>query len=160
MKNDGSVFTDHEAHRLLRKRGRLNTKTAGRSNTEWFKCTVDDVKAQMPITTNTYLYLSGTPFRTLASGEFIEEQIFNWTYSDEQQAKENWKEPPANPYSSLPRMVMLTYQLPEAIKEIAQKGEFDEFDLNVFFSAEGTGTEACFKYEESAYTPCRRFGKP
>jgi hypothetical protein len=45
----------------------------------------------MPITTNAYLYLSGTPFRALASGEFIEEQIFNWTYSDEQQAKIEWK---------------------------------------------------------------------
>ena len=28
----------------------------------------------MPITTNAYLYLSGTPFRAIASGEFIEEQ--------------------------------------------------------------------------------------
>jgi hypothetical protein len=103
---------------------------------------------QMPITTNAYLYLSGTPFRALASGEFIEEQIFNWTYSDEQQAKENWKAPPENPYAALPRIVLLTYQLPEAIREIAQKGEYDEFDLNVFFSAEGVGDGARFKYEE------------
>jgi hypothetical protein len=61
---------------------------------------------QMPITTNSYLYLSGTPFRALASGEFIEEQIFNWTYSDEQAAKENWMEPPDNPYAALPRIVL------------------------------------------------------
>ena len=33
----------------------------------------------LPITTKAYLYLSGTPFRALATGEFIEEQIFNWT---------------------------------------------------------------------------------
>ena len=108
---------------------------------------------QMPITTNAYLYLSGTPFRALASGEFIEEQIFNWTYSDEQQSKEKWKEPQGskgtqNPYSALPRIVLLTYQLPETIREIAKKGEYDEFDLNVFFTAEGTGTNARFKYEE------------
>ena len=44
----------------------------------------------MPLRTKHYLYLSGTPFRAIASGEFIEEQIFNWTYSDEQRAKENW----------------------------------------------------------------------
>ena len=44
----------------------------------------------MPITTNAYLYLSGTPFRAIASGEFIEEQIYNWTYSDEQKAKQEW----------------------------------------------------------------------
>ena len=45
----------------------------------------------MPITTDNYLYLSGTPFRAITSGEFIEEQIFNWTYSDEQKAKEEWR---------------------------------------------------------------------
>jgi hypothetical protein len=101
----------------------------------------------MPITTNHYLYLSGTPFRAIASGEFIEEQIFNWTYSDEQKAKENWKGA-INPYASLPRMVMLTYQLPDSIREIAMKGEFDEFDLNVFFSAKGDGRLARFEYED------------
>jgi hypothetical protein len=100
----------------------------------------------MPITTNAYLYLSGTPFRAIASGEFIEEQIYNWTYSDEQKAKENWDGNP-NPYASLPRMVMLTYQLPDSIREIAMKGEFNEFDLNVFFSADGDGKKAKFKYE-------------
>lgn len=103
-------------------------------------------EGNMPITTNAYLYLSGTPFRAIASGEFIEEQIFNWTYSDEQKAKENWKGNP-NPYASLPRMVMLTYQLPDSIREIAMKGEFNEFDLNVFFSADGDGKKAKFKYE-------------
>jgi hypothetical protein len=103
-------------------------------------------EGNMPITTNGYLYLSGTPFRAIASGEFIEEQIFNWTYSDEQKAKENWATE-NNPYSSLPRMVMLTYQLPDSIREIAMKGEFNEFDLNVFFMADGTGSTARFAYE-------------
>ncbi|MEI2820044.1 MAG: hypothetical protein V9E81_07390 [Marmoricola sp.] len=45
----------------------------------------------LPITTRAYLYLSGTPFKALATGEFIEEQIFNWTYTDEQRAKENFE---------------------------------------------------------------------
>lgn len=103
----------------------------------------------MPITTNHYLYLSGTPFRAIASGEFIEEQIFNWTYSDEQRAKENWDISKGNnPYASLPRMVMLTYQLPESIAQIAMQGQFDGFDLNVFFSAEGEGSKARFKFED------------
>jgi hypothetical protein len=101
----------------------------------------------MPITTDAYLYLSGTPFRAIASGEFIEEQIFNWTYSDEQRAKQNWKGH-KNPYAMLPRMVLLTYQLPDSIREIALEGEFNEFDLNVFFTAEGFGEAAKFKYEE------------
>ena len=115
----------------------------------------------MPITTDAYLYLSGTPFRAITSGEFIEEQIFNWTYSDEQKAKEHFDKLSvstrentvaehcrSNPYASLPRMVMLTYQLPDSIREIAMKGEFNEFDLNVFFSAYGESFTAKFKYED------------
>ena len=89
----------------------------------------------MPLRTGAYLYLSGTPFRAISTGEFIEEQIFNWTYSDEQAAKEAWQGE-HNPYAQLPKMVMLTYQLPDSISEIASRGEFDEFDLNEFFRAE------------------------
>lgn len=100
----------------------------------------------IPITTDHFLYLSGTPFKALTSGEFIEEQIFNWTYSDEQRAKEEWQDD-NNPYESLPRMVMLTYQMPDSIKEIALGGEFNEFDLNVFFEAKGAGGDAVFIME-------------
>ncbi len=102
----------------------------------------------LPITTEHYLFLSGTPFRALNSGEFIEEQIFSWTYSDEQKAKQEWPAGKPNPYASLPRMVMMTYQIPERIKEIAKGGEFNEFDLNLFFSAEGSGEDAQFTYKE------------
>lgn len=108
---------------------------------------VEHLEKIIPISTDHYLYLSGTPFRAISSGEFIEEQIFNWTYSDEQRAKENWKGE-NNPYASLPRMVMLTYQLPDSIRQIAMQGEFDGFDLNVFFSAEGEGRKARFKFED------------
>jgi hypothetical protein len=45
-------------------------------------------------------------------------------------------------------MVMLTYQLPDSIRQIAMQGEFDGFDLNIFFSAEGEGRKARFKYED------------
>ena len=113
----------------------------------------------LPITTTYYLYLSGTPFRALNSGEFIEEQIYNWTYSDEQKAKAEWpnlsafpdyrpKPGDINPYAPLPRMVMMTYKIPESIQRVAKQGEFDEFDLNVFFSAEGSSANAYFKYED------------
>lgn len=108
---------------------------------------VEHLEKIIPISTNHYLYLSGTPFRAISSGEFIEEQIFNWTYSDEQRAKENWKGA-NNPYAALPRMVMLTYQLPDSIRQIAMQGEFDGFDLNIFFSAEGDGRKARFRYED------------
>lgn len=100
----------------------------------------------LPISTKYYLFLSGTPFRAINNGEFIEEQIFNWTYSDEQRAKANWKGAD-NPYLSLPRMVMFTYRMPDQIQDVARQGEFDEFDLNLFFAAEGKGDSARFKYE-------------
>ena len=105
----------------------------------------------LPITTKAYLYLSGTPFKALATGEFIEEQIFNWTYTDEQRAKEEYaaKNPgKRNPYGALPQMRLLTYQMPDELLAIASAGEFDEFDLNEFFSATGTGRGAQFKHKD------------
>jgi hypothetical protein len=104
----------------------------------------------LPITTKSYLYLSGTPFRALATGEFIEEQIFNWTYTDEQRAKAEFaanNPGQLNPYGALPQMRLLTYQMPDELLAIASSGEFDEFDLNAFFEATGTGNAAVFRHE-------------
>lgn len=105
----------------------------------------------LPISTRAYLYLSGTPFKALASGEFIEEQIFNWTYTDEQREKQAFAQanPDSwNPYGALPEMRLLTYQMPDEILAIASQGEFDEFDLNAFFDATGTGKKAAFKHKD------------
>jgi hypothetical protein len=104
----------------------------------------------LPITTRAYLYLSGTPFKALATGEFIEEQIFNWTYTDEQRAKAefaNQNPGQRNPYGSLPQMRLLTYQMPDELLAVASGGEFDEFDLNAFFEASGVGACAEFKHK-------------
>lgn len=104
----------------------------------------------LPITTRAYLYLSGTPFKALSTGEFIEEQIFNWTYTDEQRAKEEFarKNPGKwNPYGALPQMRLLTYQMPDELVAVASAGEFDEFDLNAFFEASGEGDKARFKHK-------------
>lgn len=110
-----------------------------------------DEDAFVPIRARSYLYLSGTPFKVLKEGRFIEEQIFNWTYTDEQRAKaayavEHPDEP--NPYAALPEMRLLTYQMPEELIAIASQGEFDEFDLNAFFEATGTGTDARFVHQD------------
>ena len=108
----------------------------------------------LPITSEHYLYLSGTPFRALNSGEFLEDQVFNWTYSDEQSAKENWdKSSGENPYAALPKMVMLTYKVPDSITaNVAINEGYDEFDINEFFRAEvtekGKVETAHFVYED------------
>jgi hypothetical protein len=104
----------------------------------------------LPITTRAFLYLSGTPFKALANGEFDDFNIFNWTYTDEQRAKEafaiahpsQW-----NPYGALPQMRLFTYQMPDELIAIASQGEFDEFDLNEFFAADGVGPKSKFKHK-------------
>lgn len=104
----------------------------------------------LPITTRAYLYLSGTPFRALRTAEFVEDQIFNWTYTDEQKTKrafadEHPNEP--NPYGALPQMHLFTYKMPDELIAVAHQGELDEFDLNEFFSATGSGDTAEFKHK-------------
>ena len=106
----------------------------------------------LPISAFHYLYLSGTPFRALNSGEFLEDQVFNWTYSDEQSAKENWQGTGENPYAALPKMIMLTYKVPDSITNVATSEGYDEFDINEFFRAEyeekGKPETARFVYED------------
>ena len=116
---------------------------------------LEDESEFLPITARAYLYLSGTPFRALATGEFIEEQIFNWTYTDEQRAKTNFaaQHPDQwNPYAALPEMRLLTYQMPDELLAIASAGEFDEFDLNAFFAATGTDDAAEFEHKDEVQT--------
>lgn len=100
------------------------------------------------------LHLSGTPFKALANSKFDDRAIFNWTYADEQKAKEEWNEesPVENPYETLPKLNLYTYQMSEIIKdEIKQgieiNGETEEyaFDLNEFFAVEN----GKFKYNSS-----------
>lgn len=104
----------------------------------------------LPITTRAYLYLSGTPFRALRTAEFVEDQIFNWTYTDEQKAKRAYaKDHPGepNPYGALPEMRLFTYKMPDELVAVAHQGELDEFDLNEFFAATGSGNTAEFKHK-------------
>lgn len=92
---------------------------------------------------NFTLHLSGTPFKAVASGEFQDNQIFNWTYTDEQKAKSLWVESleENNPYEKLPRLNMFSYQVSQMITGEVNKGaEIDgnnmdyAFDLNEFFA--------------------------
>lgn len=88
------------------------------------------------------LHLSGTPFKALANDKFADDAIFNWTYADEQKAKQNWvsDEGENNPYANMPRLNLYTYQMSEIVKDEVKKGtEIDgeevefAFDLNEFF---------------------------
>jgi type II restriction enzyme len=95
------------------------------------------------------LHLSGTPFKALVSGRFSDNQIFNWTYEDEQTARASWDDDAAeNPYAALPRLNMLTYQVSRMITDQLSLGvAIDEdganidftFDLNEFFTTRDSG---------------------
>lgn len=83
-----------------------------------------------------YLYLSGTPFRAITNGEFTEDQIFNWTYVDEQREKEHWDGAAGpNPYIDLPGMQIFSYDIGTDAEAWAEDGEFDGFSLNEYFKA-------------------------
>jgi hypothetical protein len=92
----------------------------------------ENLEQALPLQVNHYLYLSGTPFRALTQGEFLEDQVYNWTYSDEQRAKADWPGSEKNPYAALPRMHLLAYEMPEALREVALNN-FSEFSLTEFF---------------------------
>jgi hypothetical protein len=108
----------------------------------------DDFEEQLAkkLKVDHYLYLSGTPFRALTNGEFLEDQVYNWTYSDEQRAKKEWRVG-ANPYASLPRMYLLAYEMPETLKEVALNN-LSEFSLTEFFrTKKSAGTKPTFIHE-------------
>ncbi|WP_338750163.1 DEAD/DEAH box helicase [Janibacter alittae] len=95
------------------------------------------------------LHLSGTPFKALSAGRFTDDEIFNWTYEDEQQARTDWDDrTQENPYAALPTLNLLTYQLSRMITDrLAEGVAIDEdeasvdftFDLNQFFATKDNG---------------------
>lgn len=110
--------------------------------------TIRTDRAFSNITRKYTLYLSGTPFKALANEQFAPNQIFNWSYADEQEAKEKWDRNDYNPYEALPRLTMYTYQLSNMIYDKIKRGMQlpDEegsvdfaFDLNEFFMTSESG---------------------
>ena len=95
------------------------------------------------------LHLSGTPFKALANDKFPEDAIFNWTYADEQKKKRDWDSSNEleNPYETLPRLSLFTYQMSDIVRDKVKKGieladdDIEEyaFDLNEFFATNESG---------------------
>jgi len=92
-----------------------------------------------------HLHLSGTPFKAITNGDYDDDQVFNWTYIDEQREKADWDgDPSLNPYSELPQMQMYTYTMGDAADGWAGDGEFDGFNLNTYFKARAVGDTNVF----------------
>lgn len=103
------------------------------------------------------LHLTGTPFKALAKGKFSSDQIYNWSYADEQQAKLDWdesQEGSSNPYEVMPQLNMYTYQVSAMMAdELKGKVKLEDgdqvdpaFDLNEFFRTKENGK---FVYDEA-----------
>lgn len=109
--------------------------------------TLEDAVEELQVKARHYLYLSGTPFRAITNGEFTEDAIFNWTYVDEQREKQEWDEAEGpNPYITLPRMEMYSYDMAQGAKDYASDGEFNGFSLNELFKAK-KGDDGGFVFE-------------
>lgn len=110
---------------------------------------VDTLKADVAlenITCNYVLHLSGTPFKALSDGKFAQDEIYNWSYVDEQSAKLNWSNEDSNPYKTLPTLNLFSYQMSAMISDEVNKGADIEgqnldfaFDLNEFFATNDKG---------------------
>lgn len=89
------------------------------------------------------LRLSGTPFNLF--DEFKEEEIYTWDYVMEQRAKAQWDElhfGDPNPYASLPKLNIFTYDLGKLITKYAD--EELAFNFREFFRP---NTEGKFIHE-------------
>lgn len=99
------------------------------------------------------LHLSGTPFKAIANNKFSDQQIFNWSYTDEQAMKQNCpSESRPNPYAGLPRMEIFTYRLPRILgittREAQIEGSEYAFDLAELFKVGKIAGEERFLYED------------
>ena len=84
------------------------------------------------------LSLSGTPFNLFQ--KYKEDEIYTWSYVDEQREKARWEEEHVgdhNPYGSLPRMNMFTYDLGPLFERF-QDSEIS-FNFHEFFRTDDAG---------------------
>lgn len=77
------------------------------------------------------LELSGTPFKILDDAEYHNDEIYNWTYQQEQKAKYGWTGPKEqNPYKDLPDMHIYTF---DGARDLINDFVDTEFNINVLF---------------------------
>ena len=90
-----------------------------------------------------WLFLSGTPFQARLSGEFSDDQVYTWSYVDEQQAKKSWTGPGPNPYTPLADMSFHTYDFSDRVKAANGKlySEDEQFRMGKLFAATEKGFE-------------------
>lgn len=94
--------------------------------------------AELTKETTKVLRLSGTPFNLL--DEYKEDEIYTWDYVMEQRAKADWDKThfgDPNPYASLPRLNIYTYDLGKLIAKFADSEL--AFNFREFFRTDEAG---------------------
>lgn len=103
------------------------------ANTERAKTTLDAISYGLE------LHMSGTPLELLASGEFTEEETYNWSYIDEQNKRKqeedsNWS---TEVYRWLPPMEFHTFEVCDEAKALQNHYTDDEgFTMNKLFASD------------------------
>lgn len=98
------------------------------------------------------LHLTGTAFKALVKGKFDDDAIYNWTYVNEQEMKNNWNGEGNNPYFEMPRLNMVSYRIQNLLsdeieKESRVEGDIEfGFKLNALFECNSSGA---FKHEDA-----------
>lgn len=104
------------------------------------------------------LYLSGTPFKLINKGDLSEDQIFSYTYIDEQNRKNDLlnegfnsvddKSKRFNQYLSMPKMTIIGYELGKrAFNDAKYYDEEEKFSFAKFFNSEDGKT---FEHQQAA----------
>lgn len=70
------------------------------------------------------LHLSGTPFKALAEGKFSSEQIYNWTYLDEQKVKQSELESgqESGDHTDMPDLRLFNYKISDVTTKQIEEG--------------------------------------
>jgi hypothetical protein len=105
------------------------------------------VMSELVKTETKVLRLSGTPFNLF--DDFKQDEIYTWDYVMEQRAKAQWDtlhlgDP--NPYATLPRMNIFTYDLGKLMKQFVD--EDVAFNFREFFRVNNQGT---FRHEADVH---------
>jgi hypothetical protein len=98
----------------------------------------ENVMSGLVKTDTKVLRLSGTPFNLF--DDFKEDEIYTWDYVMEQRAKAEWDElhfGDPNPYATLPRLNIFTYDLGKLMKQFVD--EDVAFNFREFFRVNAAG---------------------
>jgi superfamily II DNA or RNA helicase len=107
-----------------------------------------NVMTELVKPTTKVLHLSGTPFNLLEN--YKEEEIYTWDYVMEQKAKKEWDEihfGDPNPYASLPKLNIFTYDLGKILKNFIDDDV--AFNFREFFRVKNDGN---FFHENDVYS--------